>query len=343
MSQNKDINRKLSHTPSLLEQALENQRKIEDAVVSPIHREMQSQSRLKDDIISPLWSAMQNSRELMDAATSPYDRFSENYNKESEKLQHFRNSKDILSDIFEPSKYAEQIFGKYRDSNIFEEINETRIRTAKYLKRLNKETPNILKDLAGYGWYLDFGTDVGLPLELGAKLKDEKIEEVDSYLVNYYSNALDKIFNTLQEKHSKRKSIFKQILQSHKSGNYFLSIPAMFSQIDGICMDMTKKKFFMKNKNKKDEYQHKSELIHALGNDFSEILKAFLYPIYCDTPAIAHVSILHEFPVQLNRHAIMHGEDTEYGSEVNSLKCISLLKYISDMLVNVFEERDLKT
>jgi len=68
MKQNKDIIRKLSNTPPPIEQALQNQRKIEDAVVSPIQREMQSQSRLKDDIISPLCSAMQSSREVIDAA-----------------------------------------------------------------------------------------------------------------------------------------------------------------------------------------------------------------------------------------------------------------------------------
>ena len=34
----------------------------------------------------------------------------------------------------------------------------------------------------------------------------------------------------------------------------------------------------------------------------------------------------------LNRHIIMHGESLDYGTEVNGLKAISLINYISQVL-----------
>jgi len=34
----------------------------------------------------------------------------------------------------------------------------------------------------------------------------------------------------------------------------------------------------------------------------------------------------------LYRHAVLHGESVDYGTEINSLKAISLLQYVSGVL-----------
>ena len=44
---------------------------------------------------------------------------------------------------------------------------------------------------------------------------------------------------------------------------------------------------------------------------------------------------IHKFNCHLNRHEILHGINTNYGIEINSLKVISLLKYISDLLTDL--------
>ncbi len=41
---------------------------------------------------------------------------------------------------------------------------------------------------------------------------------------------------------------------------------------------------------------------------------------------------LYKSPVKLNRHAIIHGKDVNYGNEINSLKLISMLSYIDYIL-----------
>jgi len=38
--------------------------------------------------------------------------------------------------------------------------------------------------------------------------------------------------------------------------------------------------------------------------------------------------------VGLNRHQVLHGESTQYGTEMNSLKAISLLNYVAHILTD---------
>jgi len=58
----------------------------------------------------------------------------------------------------------------------------------------------------------------------------------------------------------------------------------------------------------------------------------FMRPLMTNKPVFSHEKDLDSFPCKLNRHAILHGQDPDYGTEINSLKSISLLVYISDLV-----------
>jgi len=211
-------------------------------------------------------------------------------------------------------KYFEQF------KNIGQKINE-------HLKK----TPESLILLANYGWYLNFDSRFNLPNKLGQLIREDKIEEVDEFLIEYYNENIDRMFNDLSNHFPERKEIFIQILASHKKKQYYLTIPCVLAQIDGICFDSTTRKFFIKEKKNKD-FRFLPEIAEEFANITSSIADAFSRPIFNQMPISAHESKLDNFPVQLNRHLIMHGIDKNYGDEKNSLKCISLLFYLSDML-----------
>lgn len=40
--------------------------------------------------------------------------------------------------------------------------------------------------------------------------------------------------------------------------------------------------------------------------------------------------------LKLNRHQILHGVDVKYGNKINFFKSLSLLVYISDLLVETY-------
>jgi hypothetical protein len=212
-----------------------------------------------------------------------------------------------------------------------QKINSIHEKTNEFFKK----TPKYLLLLAEYGWYLDFDTNIDLPIRLGIKIKKNDIESVDEYLIDYYRRNFDKIIISLSTKHPDRKEVFEQISIAHKQGLYSVSIPSIFSQVDGVCYDFTEKLFFIKNK-AKEKNKYLPQISNEITNISNIALESFLSPIYNQTPIIAHESILNEFPVRLNRHLIMHGIEKEYGNEKNSLKCLSLLKYLSDILEKVY-------
>jgi hypothetical protein len=250
----------------------------------------------------------------------------------------------LASERFQkPFEEINRFFEKINNSsiltakNILSDFNENIKDIGKQFSENLKRTPGSLILLAKYGWYLDFESDINLPIELGNLITENKIEEVDSYLVKYYTKYLDQFFSNLFKNHPMREIIFTQIYEAHKSENYYISVPCVLSQIDGICFDYTSKKYFIKNKKDK-QYKYLPEVAEEFSNVSSSIVKAFIAPILTQNPMISHESSLNDYPVHLNRNTIMHGIDIEYGTQLNSLKCLSLLFYISDMLTLLKEK-----
>lgn len=63
-----------------------------------------------------------------------------------------------------------------------------------------------------------------------------------------------------------------------------------------------------------------------------KIVDFLIGPIYKKGVLNAWEKELDEFPIRLNRHEIVHGVDVNYGTEVNSLKTLSLLAYVDTIL-----------
>jgi hypothetical protein len=212
----------------------------------------------------------------------------------------------------------------------FEKIS----RISNRIKEVIEKTPQALLLLAEYGWYLDYDSDFSLPIDLAELIESERIDELDKYLIEYYRDKFAEIIEELKNRHNQRADILNQVSISFNEKLYFVMIPCVLAQIDGIANDFTNKKFFLKDRNNSFLPQVTAEITRI--SEFT--MESFLSPLTNQTPIIAHESILESFPVNLNRHTIMHGIDVNYGDEKNSLKCISLLKYLSDILTEIDNE-----
>ena len=62
------------------------------------------------------------------------------------------------------------------------------------------------------------------------------------------------------------------------------------------------------------------------------ITSALLEPLKNPIAVASSYNDRSNYPDVLNRHEILHGIDYEYGNEINSLKVISILNYISSIL-----------
>jgi len=198
----------------------------------------------------------------------------------------------------------------------------------------NKKLPKYLVDIASYGWYLDFQTDMDLSVKLANYIEDKEIEKVDAYLIDYYSNDFEKIINKLSTNHPNRKKLFDELKIAFDNEYFSLGIPLVLSQIDGICHDYTNKLFFIKN-NKKEKNPYLPKVSNELIVINNEFFKAFLAPFFSDAPIFAHEDKLELFPTAFNRHRVLHGLDVDFGTKINFLKAVSLLSYCDDVLIRI--------
>ncbi len=119
--------------------------------------------------------------------------------------------------------------------------------------------------------------------------------------------------------------ILKAALEAHLRGEYILSIPAMLPQIEGVVVTGLGISGRMKSK-KFEEYvnslQHEAIVIKNKNNALRRFVTAKLMAPF-----------VHGQPVEASpsRHAILHGADLHYGSEVNSLKLILFMENIRQM------------
>ncbi len=204
----------------------------------------------------------------------------------------------------------------------FERIRE---RVIEYQER----TPKHLLLIAEYGWFIDLDSELNFPHRIAQEIEGGNIADADNILEEYYSSKLERIGEELSERHEERKEIIAEIIEGHKNGKYYLTIPTILSQVDGVCFDFTRKKFFIKEK----ANNYLPQITSELENLSEGIIDLFLSPIKNQTPIMVIEDDLPNYPCTLNRHQVLHGVSKNYGTKINSLKCISLLKYISDLLI----------
>jgi len=227
------------------------------------------------------------------------------------KEQNIRNDQDKTN-----AKYLEEVYNRVIKSAQTKAKAQARIDTGKILY---EDWTSFMRSLAKYGWYVSGHLAMPDFVELTG---DKKLtaSKVNSHMINLYRNDIARIESDLIEKYPDRREILKQTFQAHMGKSYFLSVPVFLSQADGICRG----KLFI-NSGKKKELR---KLV--IKDETLDLLKAWL-TVITETNTIDNPG--RKKPMdsnELNRHLVLHGMDTGYGTESNSLKALSLLCFVSD-------------
>lgn len=195
-------------------------------------------------------------------------------------------------------------------------------------KHLNTEKVKmVIYKTATHGWYVD---DFSKNSELNTNTCLQHIynnlpEKLNTYFSNYYKSKIFKIRERLTQNYPKRKKVLDEAFEAHQKGLFYSSICILLTQIDGICDDIFEAKFFI-NKNYLPQIKEKLENKNLKYSDF------ILSPIIKKASINSWEKEIDKFPIRLNRHEILHGVDTQYGNEINSLKVISLISYMDFIL-----------
>ena len=183
------------------------------------------------------------------------------------------------------------------------------------------------------GWFFDFE----IPIDhyfVEIALYDPIIFE--TYMKTHFNDRIDKIEKLAIDRFPSRSKIISKAIQSHKNGDYELSIPVLLGQIDGIFRELTKKEIFSSQKKRAEKVYEKFKN----ENINKKILTAALTPLREYEILSASFNKSEKNPHIIARNPILHGYKTDYANETNGLKTISLLNYIVRVVYDILNGED---
>lgn len=182
-------------------------------------------------------------------------------------------------------------------------------------------------------WFLD-GTMPDFSRKMNA-LVGKSEHDQDSYMSEYIEENISEFESELCRAYPDRKNQVEDAFKSHESGIYFSSIPTFLALSEGIGRDLYPDiGIFAKHKPKssKSGLPRTDDIfdsISGLGVFEESVLKPLR--VSSEVTKTIHNPTENEKKL-LNRHLIMHGNSSLYGSKENSLKAISLVYFVHKSL-----------
>ena len=188
--------------------------------------------------------------------------------------------------------------------------------------------PEILRTVTRHGWYPTANMSAGWVAYLAGELEDpdeERVASAHQVFINTFREDADTIEQRLVTQFPDRAQVISEAFAAHRQDKFGLSIPVFLAQADGIAWARLGTTLFS------------SQTIQEAAGLASEVKEGILRELFLglmweDWPAALSVGKRPENFSGLNRHQVMHGEVSDYGTEVNSLQAMALLNFCSFML-----------
>jgi hypothetical protein len=169
-----------------------------------------------------------------------------------------------------------------------------------------------------HGWFIDGKFPAPSSVRLAEMYEAGKATRADELLVEYYRDRLNEIRETVLADYPPRASILAKAFKMHLEGEYDVSVPLFLIQADGICLEAFGRQFFRVRKGTLAAYKV------LAGKDVDWIWQTMLEPFRFVPPLAVGSRRRRSF----NRNRILHGSSLNYGTEMNSLRAVSLLAFL---------------
>ncbi len=181
---------------------------------------------------------------------------------------------------------------------------------------MSKIKEELFYQLSNYGWYVSSNLKLLDVLSVFQSVQKNTFNEKEHVLIDYYKKGLKEIEVLLLKNQLLQNKIISEAFKAHKNKMYYSSTILFLSLADGICEG----KIFSGNKESKKSFFDSKKSPYFTNNTL------------LNETAINEDSRKDEtnFFSELNRHKVMHGLSNDYGNEINSLKALSLLCFVSD-------------
>jgi len=215
---------------------------------------------------------------------------------------------------------------QHRMAPVFERIAPLFENLAQSFRELPPRTQHALLLLGTHGWYLDLQMSLPSLWRLQEALTDGDVARTERTLCRYFTRRLSEIEDALCSRFPHRSRIIGLAFKAHRRREYELSVPVLLAQTDGICKEMIGRYYFMGKNGKPGTATY----VKQIAGD--SLLAAFLSPLAQTLPIGASQRDRSEASEILNRHTVLHGDSLTYGTRESSLKTVSLINYVSQVL-----------
>lgn len=179
------------------------------------------------------------------------------------------------------------------------------------------------------GWYI--GPTIGISIIRDVEVVEDG-DQLDALFKAHYVENIDAVETFVCEDFPHRVKPLKAAFQAHRERIFELSIPAFLAQADGIFRDRLGKtgELFA---TRPDRVQNRQESLEKMATNCPAWFRdCILEPLKSPLRSAERVSEWENTPDSLNRNAVLHGIDLDYGTELNSLRVISLIDFLTWIL-----------
>lgn len=207
------------------------------------------------------------------------------------------------------------------------------------LDALPLRSKNAMRLAAERGWFFGWNGSLQDLLELVEAIDGLDACEIDDFLAQYHRENLDAFSAALMSCYPHRAEAIAAAIEAHKldsRSGYLLAIPVLLAQADGILSEVTDTESALQKAKRGAEQLRAAEwLKKTLANspDSLDLVDPILTLHANDlfksasqrrSAGIAAGGVFNA----LNRHQVIHGEVSDYGTELNSLKAFSFLSFV---------------
>lgn len=236
-----------------------------------------------------------------------------------------------LASIYKDLKHQAAMFDSYRSL-----INEA-TKTVQFIEKFRRDNQlvaefyhdTIRKYLAERGWYVGASLTARQIVTLARGIKKGGYDsDIETFMVEHVRSELNNIHRSACDAWPRREAILNDAFEAHRNDQYTLSIPTLLSQADGMAFDIL------------DAFAFTNHSVNIANNaqEFIEskiadrcIMSSYVGILLEDSGMRVSTTKRDEKrdaddPVSpVNRHGVMHGIDSDYPNEANSLRVISLI------------------
>jgi hypothetical protein len=198
------------------------------------------------------------------------------------------------------------------------------------LDKLPERSREAMRLALAEGWFFGWHEDLQTLIELVEGLNAAEPGLIEDVMATYYRTNLQHFSRRLVKEYPQRAEAIKAAVHAHNliENGYILSVPVFIAQADGLLSEITGIASPLQRENIKqftNQYAADQEILDLLSPFLNLKASNFLMQAKARDELVGQSG---KSFTALNRHQVMHGERSDYGTEINSLKAFSFLVFV---------------